>query len=140
MNIIYSNLKCFFKIGNNIISNRKFDTMLYNEESDLLIMLMRDGIVNKEDIINYLEKNNKKYTEITFTPSLSEYHNSSDIPEIWFVRDEFVLNDALLDSINKDILPALKVGMQAILITKKDIENNKQYKQIKKLEDLKEML
>ena len=44
------------------------------------------------------------------------------------------------DSLNKDILPALKVGMQAILITKKDIENNKQYKQIRKLEDLKEML
>ena len=44
------------------------------------------------------------------------------------------------DSINKDILPAIKVGMQAILITKKDIEENKDYKQIRKLEDLKEML
>ena len=44
------------------------------------------------------------------------------------------------DSINKDILPAIKVGMQAILITKKDIEENKDYKQIRKLEYLKEML
>ena len=44
------------------------------------------------------------------------------------------------DSINKDILPAIEAGMQAILITKKNIKEDSRYRTIKKLEDLKEML
>ena len=44
------------------------------------------------------------------------------------------------DSIKHDIEPALKLGMQAILITKKNVKKDLRYKQIRKLEDLKEML
>lgn len=44
------------------------------------------------------------------------------------------------DSINKDILPAIEVGMKAILITKKNVRKDLRYKQIRKLEELKEML
>ena len=44
------------------------------------------------------------------------------------------------DSLNKDILPALEVGMQAIHLTKKDTKRDLRYRQIRKLEDLKEML
>jgi len=44
------------------------------------------------------------------------------------------------DSLNKDILPAIEVGMQAIHITKKDAKKDLRYRQIRKLEDLKEML
>ena len=44
------------------------------------------------------------------------------------------------DSLNNDILPALKLGMQAILITKKNVKRDLRYRQIRKIEDLKEML
>lgn len=44
------------------------------------------------------------------------------------------------DSLNNDILPALKLGMQAILITKKNVKKDLRYRQIRKIEDLKEML
>ncbi|MBQ2947327.1 MAG: HAD family hydrolase [Bacilli bacterium] len=44
------------------------------------------------------------------------------------------------DSINNDILPAIKLGMQAILMTKKNVKKDLRYRQIRKLEDLKEML
>ena len=44
------------------------------------------------------------------------------------------------DNINYDILPAIELGMQAILITKKNVKKDLRYKQIRKLEDLKEML
>ncbi len=44
------------------------------------------------------------------------------------------------DDINNDILPALEVGMQAILLNKKNCKKDLRYKQIKRLEDLKEML
>ena len=44
------------------------------------------------------------------------------------------------DSIKHDIEPALKLGMQAILMTKKNVKKDLRYRQIRKLEDLKEML
>ena len=44
------------------------------------------------------------------------------------------------DSINNDILPAIKLGMQAILITKNNVRKDLRYKQIRKIEELKEIL
>lgn len=44
------------------------------------------------------------------------------------------------DSINNDILPAIELGMQAILMTKKNAKKDLRYRQIRKIEDLKEML
>ena len=44
------------------------------------------------------------------------------------------------DSIKNDIEPALKLGMQAVLITDKNVRKDLRYKRIKKLEELKEML
>lgn len=44
------------------------------------------------------------------------------------------------DSINNDILPAIQLGMQAILINKHIEKKDLRYKQIKKIEELKEML
>ena len=104
MNIIYSNCVCHFKVGDEVITNREFDTILYNEESDILILLMRNGKAKKEDIIKYLDENNKKYAEVTFDASVLEnYQNDDSIPEIWFAREECVLDDALSDSKNKNV-------------------------------------
>lgn len=44
------------------------------------------------------------------------------------------------DSIKNDILPAIECGMQAILISKNNVSEDLRYRQIKKIEDLKEML
>lgn len=44
------------------------------------------------------------------------------------------------DDIKNDILPALKLGMKAILITNKNVKMDNRYKRIKKLEELKEIL
>ena len=101
--IIYSNCTCDLKIGNQEISTRQFDTFLYNEESDVLIMLMRGGVAKKEDIIKYLEQNKKNYGEVIFSPSIVEYEDGDDIPEIWFAREKYVLEDALKDSIDKGV-------------------------------------
>lgn len=103
MNIIYSNMTCSFKISNINIDSRQFDTILYNEESDILIMLMRGGVAKKEDIIKFLEDNNKPYSEVTFSPSVIEYNDKDIIPELWFAREEYVLNDALDDSLSKGV-------------------------------------
>jgi len=44
------------------------------------------------------------------------------------------------DSLKNDIFPAIELGMQAILITKKNVKKDLRYRQIRKIEDLKEML
>jgi putative hydrolase of the HAD superfamily len=44
------------------------------------------------------------------------------------------------DSLKNDILPAIEVGMQAIHITKNNTKKDLRYRQIRKIEDLKEML
>lgn len=103
INIIYSNLTCSFKIGNQEINTRQFDTILYNEESDVLIMLMRGGKATKQDMISFLEKEKKEYGEVVFIPSGESYQDGNDIPELWFAREQYVLEDALKDSINKGI-------------------------------------
>ena len=103
MNIIYSNLTCAFRIGSKEIRTRQFDTILYNEESDILIMLMRGGQAKKEDMIKYLEDNNKQYTEVSFAPTIEYYRDSDSIPELWFASEEYVIKDALNDSKIKGI-------------------------------------
>ena len=103
MNIIYSNLTCAFRIGSKDIKTRQFDTILYNEESDILIMLMRGGQAKKEDMIKYFEDNNKQYTEVSFAPTIEYYRDSDSIPELWFAREEYVIKDALNDSKIKGI-------------------------------------
>ena len=44
------------------------------------------------------------------------------------------------DNIRYDILPALELGMQAILLTRKNVEPDSRYKMIRRLEELKEIL
>lgn len=103
LNIIYSNVKCDLTIGSEKVISRQFDTILYNEESDILIMLSRDGLVKKEDMIKYLENNNKRYIEISFNYEIFDYKEKDNVPELWFAREKYVLEEALQDSLNKDI-------------------------------------
>ena len=102
LNIIYSNVKCNLNIGKQKINSRQFDTILYNEESNILIMLMRDGLVFKEDIIKYLEDKGKEYVEINFDYSIFDYKEKDNVPELWFAQDKNVLEKALKDSLCKN--------------------------------------
>ena len=101
-NYIYSNCMFSIQLGNQKIKSRQFDTFLYNQESDILIMLMRNGQVSKEDIIDYLKSNNKEFSEITFTHLEDiNYKNSKKLPELYFAREKKMVLEALKDSLNK---------------------------------------
>ena len=102
-NYIYSNLVCTFTIGNQKVTTKCFDTMLYNEESDILILLLKDGIVTKEDLIQELEKNGKEYGEITFDELDNEEVFEENLPEFWFAREQYVLEDGIDESLEKGI-------------------------------------
>lgn len=122
LNIIYSNVKSNLNIGDSKITSRQFDTILYNEESDILIILMRDGIVNKEDMIKYLNENNKRYVEINFDYEIN-YKEKDNVPELWFSREKYVLEEALKDSLNRGIdtckyYPFVKSNLELGFFTK----------------------
>lgn len=101
--IIFSNVVCSFNLGGIKIKSKQFDTFLYSEESDRLVMLMRGGKTTKEDIIQELENQGiTNYHEVILSPSEDEHMDGNIIPEIWIAREEYVLDDALKDSSKKE--------------------------------------
>ena len=125
--ILFTNLECDFILGTQKLK-RSFDTSLYYDAgngNDALILLMKDGIATADQIREYLQKQGLKYHEVTFYKGLKEkllnefsipYEEEKEdenIPELWFAREEYVLKDALNDSIEKgnttcDYYPALE--------------------------------
>jgi hypothetical protein len=99
--ILYTNALCSFKIGDINISSRQFDTFLYSEENDLFVMLMRGGKATADDVRKYLENHNIYYNEVVLEPSISKYDDGYKVPELWIARENYVVEDALHDSISK---------------------------------------
>ena len=102
--IVYKNCSSKFKIGDKLISTRQFDTVLYSEESDLLILLMRGGKATYEQIINFLLKNKINYIEQDLKEiNKEDYEDGDDIPELWFAREKYVVQDGINESKEKGI-------------------------------------
>lgn len=99
--ILYENVRSDFTLGDERIINRQFDTFLYSEENDILVMLMRGGLVNADNIREYLDKKGLKYHEVVFAKSSGSYKDNLSIPELWFAREEYVVEDAFKDSIDR---------------------------------------
>lgn len=113
--ILFTNLECDFLLGGQKVK-RSFDTSLYYDAengNDALILLMKDGIATADQIKNYLKEQGLKYHEVTFSKGLKESllkefaipyeeeEQDEKIPELWFAREEYVLKDALNDSIEQ---------------------------------------
>lgn len=125
--ILFTNLECKFLLGGKKVE-RSFDTSLYYDAengNDALILLMKDGIATADQIRKYLEKKGFQYHEVSFSKGLKENllkefaipyeeeKQDENIPELWFAREEYVLRDALNESIEKgnttcDYYPALE--------------------------------
>ncbi len=113
--ILFTNLECNFELNGKRVK-RNFDTSLYYDAgngNDALILLMKDGIATSDQIREYLEKEQLKYHEVSFSKDLTkelaeefdisytEEQADENIPELWFAREEYVLRDALNDSIEQ---------------------------------------
>ena len=125
--ILFTNLECKFLFGGKKVE-RSFDTSLYYDAengNDALILLMKDGIATADQIRKYLEEKGFQYHEVSFSKGLKENllkefaipyeeeKQDENIPELWFAREEYVLRDALNESIEKgnttcDYYPALE--------------------------------
>ena len=113
--ILFTNLECDFELNGQAVK-RSFDTSLYYDAgngNDALILLMKDGIATPDQIRKYLEQKGLNYHEVSFAKDVTKelpedfdnvYNEEKDdenIPEIWFAREEYVLRDALNDSIEQ---------------------------------------
>lgn len=91
---------------------------------------MRNGKVDKTDICEYLDKKGLKYTEVTFAPSIAEYEDDFTFLDIWMAREEYVLQDALEDTINQgnnlecDYFPNLSCNLDLSYLTNFSSEKN----------------
>lgn len=97
--ILFTNVKSEFSLGDEQITSRQFDTFLYSEENDILVMLMRGGRVTADNIREYLDKKDFSYHEVSFARSPINHKDDLSIPELWFAREEYVVEDAFKDSI-----------------------------------------
>ncbi len=96
--ILFSNTKCHLQLGSQHIHSRQFDSFLCSEESGIVILLMRDGEVSMTEVMDYLDKVNTPYTEVTFEKNQDLYKNDYNVKEMWFARDLKGIESGLKDS------------------------------------------
>ncbi len=98
-NVLFTNCESSFVLGGIHINSIKFDTILLSEESKILILLMKNGVVNKDDITKYLNNNGISYNEVVFCKKYENEDNEknyyNEIPELWFCTSSIELENAL---------------------------------------------
>ena len=99
--IIFENAYICLTIDNEIVSNIVYDTAIFSEKSDIVILILKDSGITSNDAKNCLEKNGIKYNLVSFVKEeqCAELNKS---PEVWFARDSYVVADALDNSIAKN--------------------------------------
>lgn len=141
-NILFRNCICTFKIEDTDI-NVLFDTMFYAEDSDTLILLMRNGALTSKALKYELDKRNIYYNEVVFDDNDFTYEADKDAKPIWFAREKYVLNDALKDSkeqgFNKckyypNVTASLEMGYLTSTLSKEKVDG-RNFKGLIELED-----
>ena len=101
--IIFENAIIELKIDEEKIMDKIFCCVIYSEESDVMIMIMKNSPVTSEDAKNYLDSKGIKYHTVTFIEDEHEYETEVTTPEIWFARDSQVVEEAVCDSKSKSL-------------------------------------
>lgn len=99
--VMYSNVLSNLRIGKYVSVPIFFDICLYSVDSDLLVILMRNGDIRADDIRDYLDERKLFYNEVVFSWQEIEYGDNFLIPDICFVRDKVGLEKNLFDSLSK---------------------------------------
>ncbi len=98
--VIFKHLICKFKIGNKLVQTCLYDSVIYSEGSDTLIMLKRDGKAEIQQAEKYFDEHEIDYQVVDFMPT-EQTQIEGENKEFWFARDIYVVEDAVEDSIEK---------------------------------------
>lgn len=101
-NILFSNCLCDMRIGSKHVTGN-FDTLLYAEDSGILVILMKDGEATADDIRKNLDSRKILYHEVVFHKEEEfECYDDQSIKQLWFAGDVSCLEEAFIDSKTKD--------------------------------------
>ena len=99
-NLLFGNCISYLRLGRKKI-NVQFNTAFYSEDSDRLILLMKDGAISEEQLKEALDQRGIFYNEVYLLRH--DKKSQSDIKTLWFAREVDVLDSALKDSRKKGI-------------------------------------
>ncbi len=100
--ILYTNITDRLQIGDNRVTSRRFNTVLYSEENDIIIMLMKNGQATADNMRLLLDSKNMRYNEVCFDYYDTFEDIEDEIPELFFARDMKSLEEAFEDSVKKN--------------------------------------
>ena len=99
-NTLYNNCISYLRVGDRKLYVQ-FDTAFYNEEKERLILLMKDGLLTRDQFVEILNRKGIPFNEVTFMQM--DPLTQDELKEIWFAKDRDVLTDAIQDSKRKGI-------------------------------------
>ena len=100
--IIFENAQVGLTIDNEIISNVVYDTAIFSEKSDIVILILKDSGITSDDAKNCLEEKGIKYNLVSFVKE-EQPTEIKNAPEVWYARDSYVVAEALDNSISKNV-------------------------------------
>lgn len=100
-NILVTNCISRLKLGG-IKFHTIFDTALYNDENNILILLKDNSVITQEDFREMLDKNNTMYNELTFRDYI-RYSKPETGKELFFATNNSTFAKAIEKSQRKGI-------------------------------------
>ncbi len=101
--LIYKNVMCKFKIAGRNVKSLKYNDIIYSKDSDVVIFLLHSNKKILEQAEAYFEQNNIDYNIVEFMDTESKKNKQNEtenLPEFWFARDVYVLEDAVKESVS----------------------------------------
>lgn len=99
-NILYNNCRSYLRVGEKKLLVQ-FDTALFCEDKERLVLLQQNGEFTPDMLRTLLDDKKIPYHEVTFLEGRPLPQD--ELKEIWFARDQQVLDDALKESKSKGI-------------------------------------
>ena len=100
--IIYKNVLCKFKIADKNVRYIKYNDVIYSKDSDVVIFLLRSNRQYLEKAEKYFDEHGVDYNIVTLMNTENETKiEAKNLPEFWYARDAYVIEDAVSDSVSK---------------------------------------
>lgn len=99
--VVFENIFVNLRINNKLIRNILFNTAIFSEKSDVLILISNNSPVKCEDALKCLDNEGFNYHLVSFEDHEIKSSDSKQ-NKFWFARDPYVVGDACDDSIRKN--------------------------------------
>ena len=100
--IVFTNALINLKINKHLVSSLIFDTAIYSEESDILIIIKNNSPATYEDAIEYLDNKHFNYHTVCFKEHENTIKNKPT-KDVWFARSPENVASACNDTIAKGL-------------------------------------